>query len=163
MKKILLTAIIVFFTLGIHAQSKKYTSAINEIRSMYKMSSVTLTQETLQLFSFFSSALKEDAQELISGIKTLKINKNTKAAPDAFFNEAIKKFEDKGFYKVDISKYTSKNSAALFVERRLFSLKEAHFITRDNKGMVISAFGKFKYRDIKKVLKRVEGNGHNLF
>ncbi|MBP5365855.1 MAG: DUF4252 domain-containing protein [Bacteroidales bacterium] len=164
MRKLLIIIIVFITPLAANAQSRKYTNAINELRGMYKMSSYSLTQESLQLVSFFASAVvKEDMKELIDGIRLLKINKNTKASPDAFYNEANRIFKKAGFYQLDISKYTHDQNTTIFVERRLFALKEAHIIMRDNKGMVVSLFGRFKYRDIKKVIKRIEENGKEIF
>ena len=164
MRKFYLILLVLITPLLVNAQSRKYTNSIGELRDMYKMSSYSLTQESLQLVSFFASAVvKEDMKELIDGIKILKINKNIKASPDAFVNEANRIFKKNGFYQVDISKYTHDSSTSIFVERRLFALKEAHIILKDNRGMVVSLFGRFKYRDIKKVMKRIEENGNHIF
>lgn len=163
MKRFILLIFILCIALCVEAQSRRYTNAINDLRGQYKMSSMTLTQETLQVMTFFTNKLKDDAKELIEGIDILKVNRNSKASPDAFFNQAVKTFQDAKFYQIDISKYANPNRIAVFADRKLFSLKEAHIITKDERGLIISAFGKFKYRDIKKVIKRVEQNGHNIF
>ena len=133
----------------VSAQSSTYKGVVSELEKQYKTQTITFSKEAFALLTYFDIEVKDELKNLINDIDQMIIVTPTEH-DDNFYNKARIALTEAGYNNVDISGFTNAN-AKVFVAQRLTTLTEVHAIASN--GVMVSFFGKFKYRDIKKLLR----------
>ncbi len=134
------------------AQSNSYENVVSEINKSCKTQTATFSREAFALLTYFNIEMKEEFKTLINDIDQMIVlmpmqNNN------AFYGVALDVLSKSDYKNVDISTHTDVN-VKVYVAQHLTSLTEVHAVSA--RGVMVSFFGKFKYRDIKKLLKSAE-------
>lgn len=154
MKQILTTAaLLLAVAICATAQSNAYEKAVKAINETHKTSSVTISKEVMDLTTYFALDAKEELTDLIDGLDKLIIVTVKQEDANNFYPDAQQAFIDKDYEQLDVSDYVAQNKAVVYVEKGLLTVSEAHLIVNRERGCVVSFFGKFKAKEIKKLIK----------
>lgn len=154
MKQTLTTAaLLLVATVAATAQSSTYEKAIKKINDTHKTSSVTLSREVMDLTTYFALDAKEELSDLVDGLDKLIIVTVKQEDANNFYVDAQQAFIDKDYEQLDVSDYVAQNKAVVFVEKGLLTVSEAHLIVNRERSCVVSFFGKFKAKEVKKLIK----------
>lgn len=156
MKRILATLAIAALAIAATAQSRAYKQAMATLETTNNTSTITFSQETLQVINMLSFDLKEEMRNIVAGIEQMKLATCDRNAYTGFFANAVAAFEGENFKTTDISNYADPKSIRLFIKGGLTGIDEAHIILGRGKGHVVSFFGHFKLRDVKRLVKSAE-------
>ncbi len=156
MKRLFSAAFMCLVALVSWAQSDSYKAVTEDIERTHSLSSINFSRESVQLLYMFDFDVKESIKNIIDGIDAIRISTHKSASSD-FVPTAISALTKHGYEEVDVSDIVGKKFVRLFVKTSGFSVVEAHILTSTlERGGIFSVFGKFKLRDIKKL---VEGGG----
>lgn len=154
MHKIIAT--IMALTMGVMsalAQSNDYQRVVGQIEDHYSLSSVSFSRETVQLLSAFDFDHKEAVMPLIDAIDALKLT-TCRNVDSRFAQTAAEAFTAEGYEAPDVSDIVRGRKVQLFIRRQLTVITEAHIVSPAEGNAIFSVFGKFKMRDIRKLLER---------
>ena len=140
-------------TLPALAQHDSYGIIVATLEEEYSTQSVNLSKEAFTLLGYFDITLKDEVLSLVDGIDRMKIIIHGADDKPGFPSRAAELFINNNYTEADISKYDQIHGLRLFIDTNLTSIGEAHFVSDKADGIIISFFGRFKYHDIKKLLK----------
>lgn len=159
MKQFITYIIIAFFSISSVAQSRTYEKTVDKLSSQFKLQTLSFSKEAFALLTYFDVSMKDELKTIVDDIDQMKIIVSSDKSLKAFINAADDIFAHAGYKSVDVSKYGNIGYSKIYVESRFTKIREAHIIIDYGQGAVVSFFGNFKYRDIKKLMKGADKVG----
>lgn len=120
---------------------------------------MTFSKQAFELLTLFDISMKDELRNIIDDIDQMKLIVASGKSKNAFSSVAAKTFGNAGYKYYDLSKYDSHGKSKAYVKRRFFHISEAHIIVDYGKGAVVSFFGNFRIRDIRKLIKGADKVG----
>ena len=159
MKYLFITLSFLISTVICFAQSRHYEKTISKLSSEANIKQMSFSKEAFGLLTYFDISMKEELKNIIDDIEQMKIITASTRSRTKFYDLAEKNFKDAGYSSVDLTKYGNIGQSKAFIKSRFIYVREAHFVVDYGQGAVISFFGKFRMRDIRKLIKGADKVG----
>lgn len=148
----------ILFSLPIYAQGTDYVNAIKKIESEVKTQTFTFSKDAFALLTYFDINMKDEMKTIMDDVDLMKVVIPSDKSTDGFIDKVQTIMDNSGFSKVDVAQYANIGRSSVYVEGRLV-ITEAHFVVDYGKGAIVSFFGSFKMKDIKKLMKGANNIG----
>lgn len=140
------------FSLTSNAQSSSYETLVEKLGTETKTQVFTLTKDAFALLTYFDVNMREELKTLVDDINLVKIIVSNDKS-DMFMLKSRSLFDESDYSKVDLSKYKGIGDSGVYIDGKLV-IKEVHILVDYNQGAIVSFFGSFKMRDIRKLIKQ---------
>lgn len=155
--KIIATIILIAFSaISMFAQSDSYKTIAKNIENNYKTLTISFNKETFPLLGHLDIALRDELSSLANNIDNMKVIVNSSDTQNDFCADWTRLLESNGYKKYSILRYSNMRDVTIYVTSRLFTILEAHFVTPHNDGFVVSFFGHFSRRDLRRLMRSAQ-------
>lgn len=151
--RIIATAtMLLFFALQVTAQSRDFNKLVTKLEADFALTSLTLSGNTVKLFNSFDFDGKDEVGPLLDDLENMRLTLSGNNAGVSFFRRAAEEFVAAGYEEIDVRSRAKGHNVKLFALRSGLTVREAHVVNADGQVAIFSVFGKFKLRDIRRLI-----------
>lgn len=153
MKKIAIILLVVISSVRAWGQTDVFENIVDSIERVFSTQTINFDKESFAILGHLDISLRDEMAKMEDDIEHMKVTINGSDDREKFCSRWAESLEENGYEKLSTARYDKMHDVTLFVLSRFFTVTEAHFIAPYENGLVVSFFGKFRHRDLRRIMR----------